>query len=89
MKDNKSCLRFFFHPDYTVGIGIAPIQSYDSWTLPPVRSCTSPRRMYEVQEMFSFIYDTTYILACKENIPASSLKFAPILCTINKTRNIL
>ena len=33
MKDNKSCLRFFFHPDYTVGIGITPIQSCDSWTL--------------------------------------------------------
>ena len=70
MKDNQ-CPLLFFHPDYTVGIGLAPIQSCDSWTLPPVRSCTSPRRLYEVQEMFSFNYDTTYILACKENIPSS------------------
>ncbi len=25
--------RFFFRPDYTVGIGISPIQSCDSWTV--------------------------------------------------------
>lgn len=32
----------FFHPDYTVGIGVAPIQPFGSRTLPPVGNHTLP-----------------------------------------------
>ena len=32
----------FFHPDYTVGIGIAPIRPEGSRTLPPVGKCSLP-----------------------------------------------
>ena len=34
----------FFHPDYTVGIGISPIQQTCLRALPPVRNLTLPRR---------------------------------------------
>ena len=32
----------FFHPDFTVGTGISPVQPCGSWTLPPVWNYTIP-----------------------------------------------
>ena len=32
----------FFHPDFTVGIGISPIQPFGSRTVPPVGNHTLP-----------------------------------------------
>jgi hypothetical protein len=39
----------FFHPDCTVGLGIAPGHALSrSWAIPPVGTCTLPRR-FDVQ----------------------------------------
>jgi len=39
----------FFHPDFTVGSGIAPDQPFGSRTLPPVGNYTQPWRLrYEL-----------------------------------------
>jgi hypothetical protein len=39
---NKSYALIFFHPDFTVGTGISPVQPSGSWTLPPVWNYTIP-----------------------------------------------
>ena len=44
----KHRLKFFYHPDYTVGTGIAPVREsvkLSSQTLLPVGNCTPPQRI--------------------------------------------
>jgi len=41
-KRNECYGLIFFHPDFTVGTGISPVQPFGSWTLPPVWNYTIP-----------------------------------------------
>ena len=46
-------VQFFSHPDYTVGFGIAPNLPEGSRTIPPVGTCTLPRRTYSIEEIIA------------------------------------